>query len=166
MTRPTAALAAIAITVTSLALAAPRTEPARPPLEFLRAYLDDLERAEPSDVRRHYADDGRFAWFTDGVRRYDDADAVARGLEEVRASGVRLRTALENPETVELAPGLVAVRAGFKTSGLTPGGDEAFAFAGVMTLILERDGRGAWRIVQGHSSTPAGPPAGNDPKAP
>ncbi|MEQ9617035.1 MAG: nuclear transport factor 2 family protein [Phycisphaerales bacterium] len=122
------------------------------------AYLRVLERGDLDEVRGQYVDDERFAWFTDGEKVYSSRDEVVRGLEQVRQSGIRLTTSTNNIDIIELCDHVLSVRTDFRTEGHTADVDAAsFAFSGVITMIIEWDG-GTWKIVQGHTSTPGGPP--------
>ncbi|MDA8017270.1 MAG: nuclear transport factor 2 family protein [Thermoanaerobaculia bacterium] len=124
---------------------------------YLASYLDILESGDIERVRRQYVDDGRFSWFTDGKRLYSSPDDVARSLAEIRRTGVRLATETKDIEVILLGGGIATLRARFATRALAAEG-ERFAFAGIITMILERQPSGTWQVVQGHASTPGGPP--------
>jgi uncharacterized protein (TIGR02246 family) len=122
---------------------------------FVGAYGATLADADPDGVRALYAEDARFAWFTDGVRLYESAQDVLDGLTGF--GEVRFETAMTGVEVTALGDSHAAVRADFRTAAMADGA-ERFAFAGVLTMVVERAGDGAWRVVQGHSSTAGGPP--------
>lgn len=128
---------------------------------FVDAYGATLADAEPGEVRSLYVEDARFSWFTDGVRLYASAQDVINGLSGGAGPGVRYETAMRDVEVTALGDDHAAVRADFRTAGVVEGAEQ-FAFAGVLTMVVERDEDGAWRVVQGHSSTPGGPPGGEN----
>jgi len=125
---------------------------------FVERYRDTLESRDLEAVRKLFVDDDRFAWFTDGKKRYASAGDVIRGLEELAASGVMLSTEFSNLKAHALGTSQAAVSTDFQTQGFV-GGKEAFQFGGVITMLLEKSVDGRWRVLSGHTSTPAGPPS-------
>lgn len=124
---------------------------------FVDAYGAALADAEPDEVRSLYVEDARFSWFTDGVRLYASAQDVIDGLSGAAGPGVRYETTMRDVDVTALGEAHAAVRADFRTAAMAEGAEQ-FAFAGVLTMVVERGEDGAWRVVQGHSSTPGGPP--------
>ncbi len=123
---------------------------------FVERYLEALEARDEEAIPSLFIDDGRFAWFTDGARSYSSAAEVVAGLRAFE--GVRFETTVSDLEVVPLCEGLVSVRSSFQTRLGLPG-PEGYAYGGVITWLLERSPEGAgWRILQGHTSTPGGPP--------
>ncbi|MEO1008353.1 MAG: nuclear transport factor 2 family protein [Planctomycetota bacterium] len=138
-----------------------RTDPSADALDqelraFAQRYVETLAGGDDGAIATLYADEARFAWFTDGVRLYDSAADVTNSLGEIRGMGAALETTLRDVEVVPLAEGLAEIRALFRTRA-TIGDREAFAYAGAMTMVVERAGDG-WVVVGGHSSTPSAPP--------
>tara|TARA_R110000744_G_scaffold380561_1_gene502584 strand:- start:16241 stop:16744 length:504 start_codon:yes stop_codon:yes gene_type:complete len=125
---------------------------------FILEYLKLLEDGEIEKVRKQYVNDDRFAWFTDGQKRYSTPDEVIKGLNEVRATGVRLRTSTHDLEILPLGSSHVSARTSFETRAFGPEG-ERFSFSGIMTIVLEFQVGGSWKIIYGHTSTPGGPPS-------
>ena len=126
-------------------------------LAFAESYLETLESGDPEKVRELFVADGRFAWHTDGKKRYSTPGEVVEGLEELAASGMKLTTEFFNSEAIPLTPSLATFRTSFRTEG-TVAGRPTFEYAGVVTMILERSPSGSWRVLSGHTSTPGGPP--------
>jgi|GEM_PF-2416727 len=125
--------------------------------KFLLRYVQTLEGEDAQAVTDLYIDDDRFTWFTDGKALYTSAQDVVKSLDDLEASGVELRTDLANTLVVPLSRTLATISSDFSTRG-TVNGQESFAFAGVITMVVERQADGTWKVVRGHSSTPAGPP--------
>ncbi|UYV11718.1 MAG: nuclear transport factor 2 family protein [Phycisphaera sp.] len=124
---------------------------------FLPGYIRTLESDNNQAIAGLYVADDRFTWFTDGRALYSSAQDVLKSLDGLEASGMELHTALTNVSVVPLAQSLATLSAEFSTRATTEG-QEAFAYAGVMTMVVERQADGQWKVVRGHSSTPAGPP--------
>lgn len=124
---------------------------------FLPRYIQTLESDNDQAIIDLYVDDDRFTWFTDGQALYTSPQDVLKSLDGLEASGMELHTALTNIRVVPLAQNLATLSAGFSTRATTQG-QEAFEYAGVLTMVVERQRDGAWKVVRGHSSTPAGPP--------
>lgn len=123
---------------------------------FLNRYISTLESRDESAVRALFVDDARFAWFTDGVRKYSTPDQVVAGM---RSYGqIRFQTSLSDVRVSRLAAGLASAESSFATKLTIPGSSDA-AFEGVITWLLEKNSTsGDWKVLQGHTSTPGGPP--------
>jgi ketosteroid isomerase-like protein len=113
--------------------------------EYTRALsAGDLERAA-----RFYADDPRFAWYEDGVERFDSRADVLAGLNQARASGAaRLR--FTNPQITVLDPWTAVLATTFRRDVAGSGEGEP-ASRGMITITLVRELEG-WRFLVGHSS--------------
>ena len=118
---------------------------------FLTHYKKTIEGDDSEAIRELFVDDGRFAWFTDGERRYTSADEVLAGLAGLE--GMTFSTDVSEVEVVPLTTGLAHARTAFHTK-LHRGGAVVFEFDGVTTWLLERQKDGEWRVVTGHTSTP------------
>lgn len=126
-------------------------------LAFLDQFDDAAERSDPEVLAALCIDDGRFAWITDGEVRYHSPEEMVRGLEGVRAQGMSFETSYSDVDTLLLSARHALLTASFKTDA-TVTSAAGFTFAGVVTMILERSPDGEFRLVRGHTSTPAGPP--------
>lgn len=124
---------------------------------FLLRYVETLAGDDDHAIRALYVADDRFTWFTDGRAIYRSSQDVVDGLDSLRASAVELHTDLANTAVLQLSRKHATINSDFSTSAKTEG-QEAFAFTGVITMVVERQPDGTWKVVQGHSSTPAGPP--------
>jgi hypothetical protein len=123
---------------------------------FLEHYIRTLESRDERAIRVLFVDDGRFAWFTDGVRMYSTPDQVIAGMRLYE--GVRFQTSLSEVRVLRLAAGLASAQSLFATKLTIPGSSDA-AFGGVITWLVEQDPTsGDWKVLQGHTSTPGGPP--------
>ena len=128
---------------------------------FLGVYLDTLEGDDETAVARLYVQDTRFSWFTAGKRAYKTPADVLAGRAKIRASGVRFKTDVSGVEVVPLSDELATVRTEFSTKAIR-GERTVFGFAGVITMLVERSDAGVWQVIEGHTSTPGGPPAPKD----
>lgn len=128
---------------------------------FLTHYIATLEARDPDAVRALFVDDERFAWFTDGERSYASPDEVLAGMQ--RYAELTFRTQLSDVQITPLDPRHAAASTRFVTE-LSGAEMPAYRYGGVITLIVERTD-GGWRILRGHTSTPAGPPRGADSAA-
>lgn len=124
---------------------------------FLPRYIETLEGDDDRAITALYVADDRFTWFTDGKALYGSSQDVVESLDSLKSSAVEMRTELANTEVIPLSRELATISSEFNTRATTEG-QEAFAFAGVITMVVERQTDGAWKVVQGHSSTPADPP--------
>lgn len=131
---------------------------------FLAHYVRTLETGNENAVRALFVDDGRFAWFTDGALSYRSPDDVVAGLRQL--NGAWTTTELTAIRVLPLSSPFVTASAQFRTQLSLPG-NQQHEFGGVITWLLERgQDATAWRVVTGHTSTPAGPPgAGAKPSA-
>jgi len=118
---------------------------------FLDGYLRAIEGRDEVSIRNSYDASGRFAWLEDGKLRYRSVDEVLAGLRSIPA-GTPIRTTLTNLVVVPLGGNGAHARASFATTIGT--GPTAFSFGGAITFALERQ-HGTWRIVVGHTSSPA-----------
>lgn len=125
--------------------------------DFLPRYILTLEGDGDQAITDLYVADDRFTWFTDGKALYTSSQDVVESLDGLEASGVELRTELAGTTIVPLSRSLAAISSEFSTRA-TANGLQAFTFAGVITMVVERQPDGVWKVVRGHSSTPAGPP--------
>jgi len=117
--------------------------------EFLATYLTVLENRDLDRLTDLYAPAGRFHWIEDGQLRYRSADEVARGLESLPPDAT-LRT--EFSEQIITALGDRGAVASMRFETVVGDGPGAFAFGGMMSIALEREGDG-WKIVAGHTSS-------------
>lgn len=123
---------------------------------FTGQYIRALEAGEEEEILALFVADGRFAWFTDGVKSYASPADVLAGLKMY--AGTTFRTTLSEVEVVPLRADLASVRSPFRTQ-LTIPNSEPQAFSGVITWLVEKDGASkAWKVLLGHTSTPSGPP--------
>lgn len=126
---------------------------------FLAQYITTLESRDERAVRTLFVNDDRFAWFTDGVRKYSTPDQVVAGMRLYE--GIRFQTILSSVRVMLLAEGLASAESVFATKLMIPSSPDV-EFGGVITWLLERDSSsGNWKVLQGHTSTPGGPPAGS-----
>ena len=119
--------------------------------DFLASYLEVIGGDDPEAIRGLYVDDERFAWFTDGEKRYTSADDVLAGLAGME--GKTLSTDVSEVEVVPLTPELAHARTVFHTE-INQGGALVFEYEGVITWLLEEAEGGEWRVLTGHTSTP------------
>ncbi len=127
---------------------------------FLVDYIAALEARDEDAVRALLNADGRFAWFTDGVRSYASPDDVLSGMR--RFADIAFVTELSKVQVLPLGQGLASASAHFRTE-LTFPDAPAFTYGGVITWLLEKPSPGlGWTVLLGHTSTPGGPPVRND----
>ncbi len=124
---------------------------------FTPRYIKVLEGDDNQAILNLYVTDDRFTWFTDGKALYTSPQDVVDSLKGLDQAGFEVRTIVTNASIVPLTSDIAALSAEFGTRATTQG-QEAFAYAGVMTMVVERQADGMWKVVRGHSSTPAGPP--------
>lgn len=123
---------------------------------YVERHVAVLEARDEDLVRAQFVDDERFAWFTDGALQYASADAVLAGMRSYE--GVRFETELSGVRAIVLSAEHTSVRSRFETRLTIPGTDDV-RYGGVITWLLERDtDESTWRVLLGHTSTPAGPP--------
>ncbi|TVP45862.1 MAG: hypothetical protein EA350_08205 [Gemmatimonadales bacterium] len=118
---------------------------------FLDQYLAAMDARDADFIRAASVDDGRFVWIEDGEVRYRSAEEILAGLNAFPADVV-LRTELSNLEVVPLGGGGAHAWAAFTTMVGTGAG--SFSFGGAINLVVER-GAGSWKLVGGHTSSPA-----------
>ncbi|HVS17586.1 MAG TPA: nuclear transport factor 2 family protein [Planctomycetota bacterium] len=130
---------------------------------FLAYYVETLESRDEAAVRELFVSDGRLAWFTDGALSYTSADEVLEGMR--RYGDVRFETKLSDVRAIPFGPGRAIASSSFRTDLSLEGGG-SHAYGGVITWVLERldpdAGRGPWRVLAGHTSTPGGPPRSDE----
>ena len=119
--------------------------------EFMASYGEAIEGDDTEAIRGLYVDDERFAWFTDGEKRYTSADDVLASLAEMEE--MTFSTETSKIEVVPLTPDLAHARSAFHTK-ISQGGAVVFEFSGVITWLLEEVKDGEWRVLTGHTSTP------------
>ena len=118
---------------------------------FLDGYLAAIASRDAAKIRKAYIADDRFVWIEDGKVRYRSVDDVLSSLAAFPADSP-IRTELSDLAVVALGQGAAHAWASFKTSvGEGRGG---FSFGGAISFTLERDGN-SWRVVSGHTSSPA-----------
>ncbi len=123
---------------------------------FLSHYIKTLESKDEEAIRGLFASDDRFAWFTDGKRSYSTPDEVLAGMRSYQDT--RFETALSDVRVVLFGTNLASANSTFVTK-LTIPGTAGHTFGGVITWLVEKDpASGAWKVLQGHTSTPGGPP--------
>jgi ketosteroid isomerase-like protein len=119
--------------------------------DFLTNYLAVIEGGDTEAIRGLYVEDDRFAWFTDGEKRYASGDEVLAGLASME--GMTFSTEASDVEVIPLTPDLAHARSAFQTKILQEGA-VVFEFAGVTTWLIEAGKDGEWRVLSGHTSTP------------
>ena len=119
--------------------------------DFLASYREVIEGDDTEAIRGLYVADERFAWFTDGVKKYTSADDVIAGLASMQ--GMKFSTEASDVEVVPLAPDLAHARTAFRTK-ILQGETVVYEFSGVITWLLEEVQAGEWRVLTGHTSTP------------
>lgn len=152
----------VAILILLAACSAPAPNRARVEAEvrdFLAHYTRTLEGDDEAAVRSLFVDDDRMAWFTDGALAYGSAADVLAGRQKYR--GMRFSTTYTETEVRVLRADLASVRSGFRTE-LSGPGEWTGGYGGVITMLVERDSAGSWRVLQGHTSTPGAPPGGGE----
>ncbi|MDH3223240.1 MAG: nuclear transport factor 2 family protein [Gemmatimonadota bacterium] len=120
----------------------------------LDAYLADVATRDAEGLRSAYVPDERFAWIEDGAVAYRAVGDVLAGLAAF-SPGTAIVTELEGLEVVPIGADGAHSWAQFRTT--IGEGEGAFSFAGMMSMVWERDGE-RWRIVGGHTSSPRSPP--------
>lgn len=135
-------------------MAAPGTSqnPEQEIAAFLDSYTAAFSDLDTTLVRSLYVDDGRFIWLEDGKVQYQSPDAILDGLAALPPN-MQVETNLIEPVITVLSDTLATVQSRFESRFYGPSG-EGFAFGGVLSMVLERSASG-WRIVSGHTSTPA-----------
>ena len=118
---------------------------------FLASYLEAIEGDDTEAIRGLFVDDGRFAWFTDGEKRYTSADQVLASLAGME--GMTLATDSSKLEVIPLTPDLSHARSAFRTR-IIQDGAVVYEYGGVITWLLEEVEDGEWRVLTGHTSTP------------
>ena len=113
--------------------------------------LEVIESNDTEAIRGLYVADERFAWFTDGVKKYTSADDVIAGLASMQ--GMKFSTEVSDVEVVPLTPDLAHARTVFRTK-ILQGETVVYEFSGVITWLLEEVQAGEWRVLTGHTSTP------------
>lgn len=143
----------------ALVTACAATSPSKPPQQVVKAevaafldhYLKAIGARDESAIRASYVVDDRFAWIEEGRVRYRTATEVLAGLATL-PTGTPIRTELKDLTVVTVGQTGAHAWASFSTTiGSPPSG---FTFGGAISMVLEKDS-GAWRIVGGHSSSPA-----------
>ena len=119
--------------------------------DFLASYLEVIEGGDTDAIRALFVEDERFAWFTDGEKRYASVDDLLAGLASMK--GMTFSTEVSEVEVVPLAPDLAHARTAFQTK-LSQGGAVVFEYGGVITWVLEDVKDSGWRVLTGHTSTP------------
>lgn len=122
-------------------------------LQALRRYS---EAAQWDSVAALYSETPGFRFVENGTLRYPSTAAIRQALGSVPL-GTRIQTQYRDTEIAALAPGLADVVTRFQTSFVDSGGTR-FSYEGAVTLILAHEPAG-WRIIRGHSSSPAPPPS-------
>ncbi|MEQ8762522.1 MAG: nuclear transport factor 2 family protein [Planctomycetota bacterium] len=125
---------------------------------FLEHYLRALESRDEARIRALFVTDGRLAWFTDGALAYSSPDEILAGL---RGFGeMDFHTESTDVRVLPLTDTFASASSKFETR-LTMNGAPVHTYGGVITWLLERV-EGKWRVLQGHTSTPGGPPTDGD----
>lgn len=126
---------------------------------FLSQTIKTLESRDEEAIRSLFASDDRFAWFTDGKRSYSTPEEVLAGMRSYQDT--RFETILSDVRVVLFGTNLASANSTFVTK-LTIPGTAGHTFGGVITWLVEKDpASGAWKVLQGHTSTPGGPPQSN-----
>lgn len=129
---------------------------------FILHYIKTLETRDEKAIRDLFASDKGVAWFTDGVKSYSTADEILAGMK--RYAGVTFKTTISDVCVVPLTLAVASARSNFHTKLAGPGTDD-YEFGGVITWIVEKTESGKWTVLQGHTSTPAGPPTSGKQEA-
>ena len=116
---------------------------------FLDSFLLAIETRDAAVLKAMYVADGRFAWIEDGEIRYRSPDDVLAGLASLPADAA-IRTEYDGREITPVGDAGARVSMRFRT--VIGEGPSAFAFGGMMTMVLE-NGPSGWRIVGGHTSS-------------
>lgn len=119
--------------------------------DFLAHYLTVLEAGDSEAIRELYVADERFAWYTDGEKRYATVDELLASLAGME--GMTFSTESSEVEVLPLTPELSHASSAFQTK-ITQGERVVFEYGGVITWLLERSGGDRWRVLRGHTSTP------------
>jgi hypothetical protein len=151
--RGAAALLALALGLTTFPTSAPLVDDAdiaAEALAFGQHYSDVLQTRDPDAIRALYVDDGRFAWFSDGQRRYTSADEVLAGLEAM--GEMEIDTTLSEGKALALGDERAWVSTSFQTE-ISMHGESVYAYGGVITMLLETSPEHGWQVLSGHTST-------------
>lgn len=116
---------------------------------FLARWNDAMSAQNAPAIRASYVADDRLRWFEDGALRYRATDEILHALAQF-PPGSRIETTLTEIEGEWLTPKLIQGSATFRTRVTMPG--RSFEYAGVFTLVIERDGPDG-RFLRGHTST-------------
>ncbi len=118
----------------------------------LDAYREHAAAGRWEELMRLYADEPRFQWVASGIVEARSVDQIRKHFAAL-PPGARVETTFQGTEITPLAPGVAMVTTLFQTRLVDPqGGGFAFGGALTMTLIERPDG---WKILNGHSSSPA-----------
>ena len=119
--------------------------------DFLASYTTVIESKDTEAIHGLYVEDERFAWFTDGEKRYTSADDILEGLASM--GEMTFSTQGSDVEVLPLTPGLAHARSAFETK-ILQGDAVVYEFSGVITWLIEEVEDGEWRVLTGHTSTP------------
>jgi SnoaL-like domain len=124
---------------------------------FLNAYLNAIASRDTEALRSQLVDSPRYVWAEDGAVRYRSVDEMLVGLASFPPN-TPIETELSDMYVPRVGRDGAHAAASFQTR--VGEGDGSFAFGGLITFVLERQGDG-WRIVGGHvsSSAPAERPS-------
>jgi len=117
---------------------------------FLQAYMGAIASRDTAALRTQLAAPPRYSWAENGAVRYRSVDDVIEGLQSFPAD-TPIETDLSQLDVVRIGVDGAYASAAFETR--VGEGAGAFAFGGLMTIALEREGQ-TWRIVGGHVSSP------------
>lgn len=117
---------------------------------FLTGYAAKMNGGDTAAIRTLYTPDERFTWMEDGRVRYESVDAVIEALSAF-PPGSGFTTTFGAPVIVPLGTRAASARTTFRTELGPEQGN--FAFGGIITMAVERQSDGGWRIVTGHTST-------------
>jgi hypothetical protein len=118
----------------------------------LDAYREHAAAGRWEELMRLYADEPRFRWVASGIVEARSVDQIRKHFAAL-PPGTRVENTYQGTEITPLAPGVAMVTTLFQTRLVDPqGGGFAFGGALTMTLIERPDG---WKILNGHSSSPA-----------
>jgi len=120
----------------------------------VRGLLTRWERAFESrnevEVRAVLRDDDRFVWLEDGQARYRSVDSIVAALGAF-PDDLRFDYSVSDIGVVPLAPNAVWVRMSTRTE-IFQSDATVSEFRGVVTMLVERDAEGVWRISSAHTS--------------
>ncbi len=121
------------------------------------AWTDAMNHRDAAAAARYYSDDPAFRWIENGEIRYTSPAEVVAAMSEVFPSLRTFDLHLVEPTITPVAPGAASVTASF-TQTMTDTAGKVVGIAGAVSFTMVHADSG-WRILVGHSSVLAVPPA-------